>query len=595
MLALELAPSGTHELARLTWKQLGIAAALHVGLAFALLHNAWASPTTSVVGPSLVDAQGYGANGIANGDSLQLVWFMKWTPFALSHLHDPLVTTYQNAPTGANLMWDALMPVAGVILAPVTLLAGPIVAFNLLATLALALCGLAATACARRFVRGPISALVGGVAFQLSPFVVAQSQGHQSVVVAAALVPCVILLAMDVVVYQRRTALTGGLLLGTAAAAAFYTWEETMLSTALMGVLGIAVAAAIAPRAFRRAWTKGAACVAAAGAVAMLLAIPGLLIQFFGFMHLSGGRIRDPNVWVIDLQNLITPTSSQALVPRVALSASHGWTGDGFEWGGYLGIPLLVTICVVTIALRRRRDVRWLSAMLLIGVLLSLGPHLHVGGHDTRLPLPWLPLTHVPLLQDVLAARLAVFPALIGSLVLAIAVDVLIAKRLYVAATAVVAAVGVTLVPAPLPAQQVFIPAFFSDGPVKAIGEGAVVLVAPYATPLAPQPMIWQAASDMRFRMPEGYVSLSGPNGGYLESPPDTVTSTTMQAVEVGQKPSLDNNLRQAIRADLDRWMVRVVIVGPMTHEASMIRLFTDVLGRLPTDVGGVAVWWSVG
>jgi hypothetical protein len=40
---------------------------------------------------------------------------------------------------------------------------------------------------------------------------------------------------------------------------------------------------------------------------------------------------------------------------------------------------------------------------------------------------------------------------------------------------------------------------------------------------------------------------------------------------------------------------VRVVIVGPMTHEASMIRLFTDVLGRLPTDVGGVAVWWSVG
>jgi hypothetical protein len=181
------------------------------------------------------------------------------------------------------------------------------------------------------------------------------------------------------------------------------------------------------------------------------------------------------------------------------------------------------------------------------------------------------------------------------SLVLGIAAAVLMSKRLHAAATAVVAAVGVRLVPAPLPAHQVFRPAFFSDGPGKAMASAAVVLVGPYATPLAPQPVIWQAASDMRFRMPEGYVSLSGSNGGYLESPPDTVTSTTMQAVEVGQKPSLDNNLRQAIRADLERWMVRVVIVGPMTHEASMIRLFTDVRGRLPTDVGGVAVWWSVG
>jgi hypothetical protein len=510
------------------------------------------------------------------------------------HLHDPLVTTYQNAPPGANLMWDALMPVAGLIVAPVTLLAGPIVSFNLLATLGLALCGLAGTACARRFVHGPIAAFVGGVAFQLSPFVVAQSQGHQSVVIAAAFVPCMILLTLDVLVYQRRSVFAGGLLLGVAAAATFYTWEETLLSTAMMGVIGAAVAAAIAFRAFRSSWSKGAAGLAVAGAVALVLTIPGLVIQFFGPMHLAGGGIRDPSVWVIDAQNLITPTSSQLLAPPAALSASHLWTGNSFEWGAYLGVPLLLTICVVTIALWRRRDVRWLSAMLLIGVLLSLGPTLHVGGHDTKAPLPWSLLTRVPLLQDVLAARLAVFPALAGALLLAIAVDALTVKRRLAVAAVVAGVVGVTLLPTPLPAQHVSTPAFFSGGAVDRVASGAVVLVAPYATPLAPQPMIWQAVSNMRFRMPEGYVSLSGPGGTFLESPPDTATSTTMGAVAAGQSPLVDGKLRREILVELQRWTVHTVIVGPMPHEDTMIRVLTDVLGHSPTRIDGVAVWWSV-
>jgi hypothetical protein len=593
MLVPELASSSPPELARLTRGQLAFAVALHVGMAFAFLHNAWADPTHAVVGPSLVDAPGYGGHGIANGDSLQLVWFTKWTPFALAHFHDPLLTTYQNAPPGANLMWDALMPIAGLIVAPVTLLAGPVVGFNLLATLGLALCGIAATACARRFVRSPVSALVGGVAFQLSSFVVAQSQGHQSIVIAAAFVPCAILLLLDAV-HQRRSVVVSGLLLGVAAGATFYTWGETLLGMAIMGVIGAAVVAAIAPRTLLAAWTRGAQCVALAAGVGLVLAMPGLIVQFFGPMHLGGGAIRDANVWVIDVQNVVLPTSSQLLSPGAALTASHAWTGDGFEWGGYLGIPLVLTICVAAVVLWRRREVRWISVMLLIGIVLSLGPSLHWGGHDTGVPLPWTLLRHVPLVQDVLAARLAVFPALGGSLLLAIAIDALITKRMYALAVMVAVAVGVTLLPAPLPAQPISVPTFFSGGAVDRIASGAVVLVAPYATPLFPQPMIWQALSDMRFRMPEGYVSLSGPGGGFLESPPDTVTSTTMEAVEAGQHPVVDENLREAVLADLHRWTVHTVVVGPMPHEDAMIGVFGHVLGRPPTRLDGVAVWWNV-
>ncbi len=587
-------PADPHLGGRLTRRLLAIAAAVHLVVAFALLHNVWMSPTTSVAGPAHIDAPGYGANGIANGDALQLVWFVKWTPYALIHLHDPLFTTYQNAPAGANLMWDALMPLAGVALAPVTLLAGPIVAFNLLATLATALCGLAATACARRFVRTSVSAVIAGLAFQLSPFVVAQSQGHQSVVLAAALVPCVVLLVADVVVYRTRTLVRGGLLLGLAGAVAFYTWEETLLSTTLTAAIGLVVLVLVAHRGFRSSWRRAVRLVAVAAAVALLLVIPGIAFQFLGPMHLSGVGIRDPNHWVIDGLNVLIPTSSQLLSPPIAVSTSHHWTGNSFEWGGYLGLPLLLTIVGVTVALWRRRDVRWLSAMTLIGVALSLGPSLHLGGHDMHIPLPWAPFTGIPLVRNVLPTRLAVFPAFLAALLLAVAVDALVSRRSYWPAAVVTVAVAATLMPAPLPTQPMSIPAFFTDGAVNRLAPESVVLVAPYATPLAPQPMLWQAASNMRFRMPEGYVSLTNPGGRLLESPSQTTTSTTLEAIAAGRHPVIDGRLSDLIRADLRRWTVRSVVVGPMANEQEAISLFSAVLHRSPAHVDGVFVWWQV-
>ncbi len=588
-----MAPGGTADTRRLSRSQCAIAAALHVAIAVALLHNAWADPGGSAVGPAVIDGAGYGAGGIVNGDSLQLVWFMRWTPFAVSHLHDPLLTTWMNAPRGANLMWDALMPVAGLLLAPVTYFAGPIVSFNLLATLALALCGLVATACARRVARVTAAAIAGGVAFECSPFLVAQSQGHQSIVLAAAFVPFLLLVVVDVA-RGARSVRAGGLMLGLAAAATFYTWEETLLGAALIAALGVLVAAAVAFGAVRSTWRRVATGLAIALGVGGVTALPGLLVQFAGPMHVAGGAIRDPNHWVVDLQNLVTPTARQVLAPPVAVSASHHWTGNSFEWGGYVGLPLLIVCVTAAFVLWRRREVRWLSTMTVIGVVLSLGPSLHVGGTDIHVPLPWAVIAHVPLVQDVLAARLALFPALAVALLFALAVDGLIAWRRHAAAIATAVLVGLSLLPAALPAETASSPAFFTGGAVDRIHPGDIVLVAPYATPLVPQPMIWQAASGMRFRMPEGYVSLSGPGGGFLESPPATTTSAAMESVQAGAHPVVSAGLRAAMLADLRGWGVHTVLVGPMPHSEAMITLFTSLLATPPVYVGGVACWWNV-
>ena len=66
-------------------------------------------------------------------------WFLRYDAVAVAHGHLPaLFTTAMNAPRGINLMWNTSFLLPGVLLAPVTLLAGPQVSLTILLTLGLA-------------------------------------------------------------------------------------------------------------------------------------------------------------------------------------------------------------------------------------------------------------------------------------------------------------------------------------------------------------------------------------------------------------------------------------------------------------------------
>ena len=59
-------------------------------------------------------------------DADQLAWFFRYDAIAIAHCHLPaLITTAMNAPQGMSVMWNTFMPLPGMLLAPVTLLAGP--------------------------------------------------------------------------------------------------------------------------------------------------------------------------------------------------------------------------------------------------------------------------------------------------------------------------------------------------------------------------------------------------------------------------------------------------------------------------------------
>jgi len=135
-------------------------------LAFALFTNVWTSPATRWIG--------------LDGDPDSTIWSLQWTTYALVHWLDPFVTNYIFYPTGTNVLWaNADSPTAlGWAATPITLLAGPIVTYNLLQTLALALSAWCAFIAIRRYVRLVPAALVGGLVYGFGPYMMGQAYGH---------------------------------------------------------------------------------------------------------------------------------------------------------------------------------------------------------------------------------------------------------------------------------------------------------------------------------------------------------------------------------------------------------------------------------
>src|ERR1700680_1749219 len=86
-----------------------------------------------------------------NADAKAVVYAIDVVADALRHGHDPLITNLIQAPGGVNLMWNPSLVLPGIVLTPVTLLAGPYAAYDVLVIAAPVLSAWAAFAALRRF------------------------------------------------------------------------------------------------------------------------------------------------------------------------------------------------------------------------------------------------------------------------------------------------------------------------------------------------------------------------------------------------------------------------------------------------------------
>lgn len=556
----------------------------YAALAVGLFSSAWQSPSRQIVG--------------SNGDPVVYVWFLRWFAYSLIHGLNPFITDYVNHPQGYNVMWNTPMPLVGWAMTPVTQLAGPVLAYNATMTAALALSAWSAFLLCRHYGVRTVAALAGGLLYGFSPFMTIQAVGHWHLVMAWT-PPLVVYLVEELAIRQRRRVLVVGALLGLVAVVQLLFSEEVLATEALTGAVGLAILGLRHRAEVRPRLGYFARGLAAAVAVAAPLSAVPLVYQFLGPNHLVG-VIQLRNFYVTDLLNFVVPTELQMIAPQPLVAISRRFTGNGSEWNGYLGVPLLLICGYTAWSLRRRAEV-WLFALLGAAMaLLSLGPHLHVGGHDLRLPLPYLVVDHLPLFGNLLPNRLVLYVDLCAAILLAFFIDRALAggsaTRRAVAALAT-AAVVVTLMPRwPYQASPAVAPQFFQSAAAARFRQGEVVLVAPFSSTLAAtDPLLWQAASGMRFKTPEGYLFTAGPGSHPRLGPAPFALSDRLLAIFDG---TAGGNVSAAevatFRGDLADHRVEAVVVGPMPHVEQADALFTTVLGRPPEVTGGVSLWDSL-
>jgi hypothetical protein len=531
--------------------------------------------------------------GVAGSDQLLLQWQLAHAAHALRHLSNPFFTTDLNAPAGVNLAANANILGLGLPLAPVTLIAGPAVAYAVLATASLALTAAAwFWVLSRPLGLNRVAAFVGGLLGGFAPPLIAESNGHQHIV-AQFLVPYIAWRVASLV--KSRRPLRDGVILGVLIGYQGLIGEEVLLLLAIGLAVFVTAYAIQRPRTARVAATRFLCGLGVSAVVALgILAVP-LRYQFAGPQRFSGNPV-DPQAFPADLLSYIG-------IPQRAIG---GWMGDwvgGWSAGSFptLGLPLLIVLVAFGWPLRRHAVFTSTVAVAAVFAMLSLGVQVRLGGEPTGIPGPWRLVAHAPVFEWVLPWRVGHLAATASAVALAVIVDRAIihwrgGARLAPVLVAFTTAVGlVTLAPEPLQTEPApAIPRFITQKHWREyVPPGRSLMTAPVPSHTSFDAMRWSAAAGVDFAIP----------GGYFLGPSADGSKTLFGAPHVWTRQMLDTVVgtgkvwqpaageRDQFLRDLEYWRVSVVVLAPhQTNGPALQNTLEGFLGPAQ-PVEDVLIW----
>ncbi len=604
-------------------RTLTLAAVYYLLAAVAVTLWLWRDPATRTVTGNPNDAD-------------QIAWFFRYDATAIAHFRLPaLVTSAMNAPQGVNVMWNTFMLLPGALLAPVTLLAGPQAALNVLLTAGFAGSATAMFAVLRRWQVTVPAAALGGAVYGFSPALLHSAIGHYDLQFAV-LPPLIIDTGLRLALGSsgRPGAVRGGIWLGLLVTAQLMISEEILLGTAMAGVVLIIVLALSRPRLVRaaagRIRTLAGGLGTAAGVTAVLAGYP-LWVQFFGPLYQSGSPFT-PDYFKNDLSSFVVPSSLLLFHTSGSAAAAARYQGHLPEYLGYLGWPLLVVLVLATIACWRRLPVRAAAVTCAVLGVFSLGGTLLFGGHGHAwIKLPWYWLQGLPVLGAALPDRFSILADGAAAVVLAFAVDAAVPafaafasrRRPRLAAGARPAAVVLAgavlavlpIVPKPLPAAAAMPvpPGWTAVFASLRLPASASVLVVPVPMSTFTEPLRWQADTGQPGSLVGGYFMGPAWNGrGYIDGngtpaagqylnwlwslSPQGLPSALAAGVPASAHPGApgyvhvksvtDTDMRKQIAA----WRVSAV-VAVAQPDSRLGRYLVALLGPPTVDVADVMAW----
>jgi hypothetical protein len=517
-------------------------------------------------------------------DHAQFIWFLRHAVRVVTEGVDPFATTMLNAPNAVNLMANTSALGLTIPMVPVTLLFGAEASFAALLVL-----GLSATAFGwyfvfrRYLVNSTLAAAVGGGFCGFAPGLISHANGHINWT-AQFLVPFIVLAT-----FRLRRA-RDGILLGLLITYQAFINEEVLLYTAL-GLAVFLLTYTRLTRIRRPILPILSGLLVAAGISALLLAYP-LYRQFFGGYSYHG---LPPSVANYRADLASYPAFSRLSFAGLSTSDKLSWNIS--EENTFLGWPLLLVAAAVAIWLWKRPLIKTLTITGAVFFVLSLGETLLVGRRNTAIPLPWLILGKLPLLNHVITGRFAlVLIPLLGAL-LAVTIPLIRAipdPRLRRLAVLGLVAALLPILPVPIPVHgRPLTPEFISSGEWrKWVAPGQSLVTIPVTSEEFPNAMEWQRSST-DFKLAGGYFLGPDDSGRARFGAPPRPTAALMKEVyKTGRVPIVTDTMRRQFREDSAYWNAAAfVLPDSQTTNWIPLRWLMNALAGQPHEVSDVTIW----
>jgi hypothetical protein len=540
------------------------------------------------------------------------VWDLWWTAHQVAHLGNPWFTSRMAAPVGIQLGFDTTMPLAGLVMTPVTLAFGPSASFSLLTIVLPGLLCYVMYRAARLWLAAPGAAAAGAL-FGLSSMLAWQDWEHLNIALGTLFLPMTLEAAVRL---RRRPGVRQGAILGVVLGASVLVNQESAVMAVLLA------AAVLLPWLARRPAAARLRALAAGAVTAAVVASPQLIAMVQ--QAAAGGASVSAHVlahtgknYGVGLFDLFAPSqrvASYGLTSIASAAASaDGRIGEGMPMYGVILTAL--ALCGLAAAWRRRSA--WLLAALWLGCCwLALGAVPWIGrkpyvpllgswyGERVSLIMPYTWFMRIPWLSDLREADRFALIGLVGAVLLAgaavdwlfrharLAVVVVAALALFEAGWSGSSSIGV---------MRTTLPAL--DRPVAADRSDSIVVDAPfglrggvplYGGQFAPQSLVlatadghprgvsytsWVPAATIRGIRKHPFYALLVSSSNYIAGTPVALKATPAQLT--------------AARKDARRMDVGWVLVW--TSNPLIAKYLTATGFRLDYRADGAAVYRQAG
>jgi hypothetical protein len=332
----------------------------------------------------------------ATRDAGSYVWDFWWMLHQVEHFGNPWSTHFIAAPAGSQLGYQALMPLEGVLMLPVTVAFGPSASYNLLSILMPGLLCYTAYRAARLWLRSETGAIAAGAFYGLSVDLAWHSWYQLNLAVGALFLPLVLEAAVRL---SRRPGWRQSIVLGVVLGASLLTDQQSAILAAVVAV------AALLPWLLRRdpdgrgneggdgtgpGLGRKLGFAGLAAGVALVVSSPQIVAM--AAQARSGGASYPLSLvayyykaYAASLPGVFS-ISPQAVHYGLTMLRPASYQGHIHDGVPTYGLVLSVLAVLGLAASWRRRSAWWLATLWLGATLLALGPTLRIGNR-TYVPL----------------------------------------------------------------------------------------------------------------------------------------------------------------------------------------------------------------